>query len=132
MSFAPRPMLAAAAALAALSFASPALADIGGEWHVTGQLAGRNFVVDCRFDPKGGQLGGQCVSLSTGDDKVKAGKVYKLSKGAVNGNQVAWTYATSVLFMSVDIDYAGTMTGDRMSGTVSAAGRKGNFAAVRK
>ncbi|HEX7856145.1 MAG TPA: hypothetical protein VF503_20890 [Sphingobium sp.] len=119
-----------AIALAAIS--SPALADIGGAWHVTGEISGRNFVVDCRFDPKGTQFGGQCISLSTGDDKVKAGKSYKLTKGAVSGDQILWTYQTTVLFMGVDINYAGTLKGDHINGTISAGGRKGNFSAIRK
>ncbi|MFT3964418.1 MAG: hypothetical protein QM690_00865 [Sphingobium sp.] len=112
---------------------SPAFAGIGGGWHVTGEIAGRKFTADCRFDPQGtAQFGGECIALSTGEETVKAGKSYKLTQGSVSGNQVRWGYPTKVMFLSVDIQYAGTLSGDRINGTISAAGRKGTFAAVRK
>lgn len=121
-----------AGAIALAALASPASADVGGAWRVTGEISGRNFAVDCRFDARGSQLGGECVSLSTGEAKVKPGKIYRLKKGSVSGNQVQWSYPTTVLFMSVDINYSGTINGDRMTGTISAAGRKGSFNATRK
>ncbi|MET0365412.1 MAG: hypothetical protein ABW169_12250 [Sphingobium sp.] len=119
------------AVTALLSF-SPAFADIGGTWRVTGEISGRKFISDCHFDPRASKIGGECVTLATGEDKVKPGKIYKLTSGSVSGNQVQWGYPTKVLFMSVDILFAGTLNGDRIGGTISAAGRKGNFAAVRK
>ncbi|HEX7873949.1 MAG TPA: hypothetical protein VF475_13620 [Sphingobium sp.] len=122
----------ALSAIALASLSSTAFADVGGAWRVTGEISGRKFTSDCRFDPRGSQIGGQCVALATGDDKVKPGKLYKLTSGSVTGNQVQWGYPTKVFFMSVDILFAGTLNGDRIGGTISAAGRKGNFTAVRK
>lgn len=111
---------------------SSAMAQVAGPWHVTGDVNGKAFAVDCRFAPDGAQFGGVCVDAATGDAKVKAGNAHKLTQGTLTGNQVRWTYQTSVLFMSVDIAFAGTLEGDRMTGAITAAGRKGAFTAVRK
>lgn len=111
---------------------SAAMAQVGGVWHVTGNIEGKTFAVDCTFEPRGMQVGGQCVDISTDKAKAKPGKVHKLSKGSTQGQEVRWTYPTKVLMMSIDIDFAGSIDGDRMSGSIAAKGRKGRFSAVRK
>lgn len=120
-------LLCAAGAL----IAGPARAEVAGNWRVSGDISGRAFVVDCHFAPKGHDFGGTCVDTATGDAKV-AGKTHVLTQGSATGNAVRWTYPTKVLFMSIDIDFAGTMAGNRIVGNVSAKGRKGTFSAVRQ
>lgn len=119
-------------AVAWLLSSSPASAEVAGTWRVSGEISGRAFVTDCRFEPRGSQFGGVCVDAATGDAKVKAGKAHTLTKGNVSGNQVGWTYQTSVMFMPIDIDFAGTQKGNTIDGTISAKGRTGHFTAVRK
>ncbi|MGC4252369.1 MAG: hypothetical protein QM605_13150 [Sphingobium sp.] len=111
---------------------SAAMAQVAGAWHVTGNIDGKAFAVDCTFEPRGTQFGGQCVDVSTGDGKAKPGKVHKLSQGTTQGHEVRWTYPTKVLMMSINIDFAGSMEGDRMSGSIAAKGQQGRFSAVRK
>jgi hypothetical protein len=120
------------ATVLALAVSAPAHAEIGGSWLVKGDVAGKAFVLDCRFEPRGPQFGGVCVEAAGSDANVKAGKVHKLTQGSLNGNQVHWAYQVSVMFMSVDIGFAGMLAGDRIGGTTSAAGRKGTFTAIRK
>ena len=110
---------------------SPAMAEMAGLWHVTGEVSGRAFVVDCKFAPDGAQFGGVCVDALTGDAKVKAGKAHKLMQGSIVGHQVRWTYPISVMFMSVDLNFAGVQTGNRMTETMAVKGRNGTFAAIR-
>jgi hypothetical protein len=120
-------------ALAPLALmASPAAAQVAGAWHVTGELGGRAFAVDCTFEPRGQELGGACVDLSTGDAKAKAGDSHALTKGAVAGDKVSWTYRASFMIAKFDVSYAGVLKDGRIAGTVTASGRGGAFTAVRK
>lgn len=119
--------------LAALALATPAAAaEVAGPWRVTGDVAGRAFAVDCRFEPHGGAFGGVCVDAATGEAKAQAGKPHPLTKGAVTGSQVRWTYQASFLLAKFDVSYDGVLEGDRITGTLVAGGRKGSFTAVRK
>ncbi|MFT3967629.1 MAG: hypothetical protein QM690_17280 [Sphingobium sp.] len=117
---------------ALLSLPASAMAQVAGTWRLNGNIDGKAFAVDCTFAPRGSQFAGQCVDVSTGETKAKPGKVHKLTQGSVQGNEVRWTYPTKVLMMSVDIDFAGAIEGDRMSGTIAAKGRQGRFSAVRR
>lgn len=126
-------LLKTAALAAGIALASaPAMAEVGGTWHVTGDVDGKPFVIDCKFEPAGSQFGGACVDVASADGKTKGGKVHTLSKGSFNANQVQWTYPVKVMMMSIDIDFAGTMNQNRLAGTVTAKGRKGSFTAIRK
>lgn len=109
-----------------------AMAQTAGRWHVTGDIDGKAFAVDCDFEARGNGLGGQCVDRSTGDTNAKPGKVHRLTKGSIQGREVKWTYQTKVMMMSVDIDFAGTVQEEHMAGTITAKGRRGRFSAVRK
>jgi hypothetical protein len=115
----------------ACAAAAPAMADAGGAWHVTGEISGNKFALDCKFTAEGTVLGGECTGAPDGNPKY-AGKVYQLSKGSVQGSQVSWSYPTSYMFMSFNVNYAGMLSGDHMAGTVEAAGRKGAFSATRE
>ena len=113
-------------------FPAGALAQAAGKWHVTGEIDGKAFAVDCDFQTHGNSLDGQCVDISTGDAKAKPGKVHRLTEGSVQGREVKWTYQTKVLMMAIDIDFAGAVQEERMSGSITAKGRKGKFSAVRR
>jgi hypothetical protein len=112
------------ALLLCLLFASPAAAQLVGAWHVTGQIAGNAFTVDCQFTPDAAGFGGVCVDAANG-------KWHVLSRGSVSGSQVQWSYPASYMMMGFSVTYTGTLSGGSMTGTVTAAGRKGNFTAAR-
>jgi hypothetical protein len=115
----------------ALFFPAPAMAEVAGKWRVTGEISGRSFTLDCRFNERGPQLGGECIDVSTGDSNAKPGKSHILSQGSVQGQDVRWSYSTKVMIMSVEIQFAGKSDGKRMTGTVTAKGRQGSFSAIR-
>lgn len=120
------------ALLSAILLGSPAAAEVTGSWRITGDLSGHAFALDCRFAPQGAKLGGVCVEAASGDPKVHAGTAHPLTRGAVNGNQASWAYQSSFLLSKFDVSFTGVVDGGRISGTVSAAGRKGEFAGARK
>jgi hypothetical protein len=113
--------------------AAPATAQMAGPWKVSGDIAGRAFVVDCRFEPRGAEFGGVCVEAASGDPKlVHAGKSHPVTKATVSGEQVSWSYPASFMLAKFDVSFSGALAGDRIAGKVSAAGRTGAFTAVRK
>ena len=126
---------AGAALLASLALAAPAMAtaadDAAGRWAVTGNVAGRSFTLDCRFVQAAQKLSGACVDGPTGDAKIKGGRSHALTKGAVNGTKVSFTYRSSVGILPFDVDYVGARQGDHMSGQLSALGKTGTFTANR-
>jgi hypothetical protein len=105
--------------------ASPAAAQVAGSWAVNGSVSGHEFVLDCTFAPASTTLGGVCV-------ETKTGKTHPITKGSVNGNQLAWSYKASYMMFNFDVDFAGVMTGGKMAGTVTASGRNGSFTAARQ
>jgi hypothetical protein len=109
--------------LAALLVASvPAQAQSAGGWRVDGAVAGRTFKLDCALQP----AGGICVEAAPG------GKRYALTGYSANGDQATWTFKTKVAFIGITLTFAGRVAGNRMSGTIRAAGRTGAFTAVRR
>jgi hypothetical protein len=110
---------------------TPAAADVSGLWHVAGSISGNAFALDCNFTQQGTALGGECTGAKDGNPKY-VGKLYKLTKGAVDGAQVSWSYPAHYLFMSFNLNYAGLLSGDHIAGTVEASGRKGDFSATRQ
>lgn len=124
--------LSGLALLPVLALASPAAAQVAGAWRVSGRIGDTPFAVDCRFDPRGAGFGGVCVDASTGDPKAHPGKTHTLTRGAVAGRQVSWTYPASFMLVKFDVNFVGMLDGDHIAGAVSASGRKGEFTAVRK
>jgi hypothetical protein len=120
--------------LALLSFllpAAPACADVFGLWRVQGTLSGVAFVLDCHFIPQATGFGGTCTGAPNGDPKY-AGKIYTLKQGFFTGTHVTWGYPSHYLFVSFEVSYLGTLAGDHITGTVTAAGRQGDFTASRE
>jgi hypothetical protein len=124
-------LLMTLAASALVAFSATASAQAVGAWRVSGDISGRQFIVECKFDPQTGGFGGTCVDAATGEASAKPGKAHQLSMGAFDGKQIRWVYSASMMFMPMDVAYVGTLEGNRINGTVSAAGRKGNFTASR-
>lgn len=120
--------------LAPIAMTVPQLANAGaqaqGQWHVTGNVSGHAFSLDCRFEPAGAGFGGVCTEQAAGA-AGHAGKSHTLSRGTLKGNQITWPYPVSVMLMKFDMTFSGTLEGNRISGTASAAGRQGSFVAVR-
>lgn len=108
-------------AIALALSASSAQAEANGAWRVNGAIAGRTFVLDCQFNG----TGGTCVDT----DSKRSNLLTSLS---TTGDQVAWSFKTKVAIMSVTLNFAGRIAGNRMSGTMRAAGRSGTFNAVRR
>lgn len=107
--------------LVLLAVGSAGQAQVAGTWRVNGAISGRTFVLDCRFEERGGT----CTDASAG------GKTHPLTSFSANGRQARWTFATRVVLMSVTLAFDGRIEGNRMSGTMTAAGRHGTFTAVR-
>ena len=55
-----------------------------------------------------------------------------LISGAVNGDQVKWTYQSHWGLIKFDVLYAGKLTGAAMKGTVGTAGHVGVFTAAKE
>jgi hypothetical protein len=126
-------LTAALALLSTALAASPAAAaSVSGSWRVTGAVSDRPFTLDCRFEPRGGGFGGVCVEVAGGDAHVQPGKSHAVNDGAVTGSKVSWSYPVSIMMLKLDIAFTGTLDADRMSGSVTTAGRKGAFTAMRK
>jgi hypothetical protein len=120
------------AAMAALCMVDPAWAEgAGGRWAVAGNVDGKNFTLDCRFEQAGQSITGACTDGPTGDAKVEGGRSHALLEGRAVGEAVSWTYESSYLFIKFNVNYAGVREGEHMSGTISAAGKAGTFIANR-
>ncbi len=101
--------------------ATSAEAEASGAWRIDGAIAGRTFQLDCRFDG----AKGACVD-------VASGKSQPLTSLTAGGDQVAWSFKTKVMLMSITLNFDGRIAGNRMNGTMRAAGRTGNFTGVRR
>lgn len=105
-----------------LAIASSAQAQTNGAWRVNGAIAGRNFVLDCRFEG----AGGVCTDAEAGGKRS-----HKLKSFTMTGDRVAFSFDTKVMLMSIALNFVGRVAGDRMNGTMSAAGRNGTFTGQR-
>jgi hypothetical protein len=123
-------------ALALLSVALPAFpaaAQVAGPWFVAGVISGTPFASDCRFeDHGGGAFGGVCIDSAVGNPRGKPGTVHELTMGEVKDGQVSWAYGASFMLAKFNVDFTGVLAGGRMTGTITAFGRKGGFTATRK
>lgn len=119
----------ALAMAAVLALAVPACAaaedSIAGAWKIDGHVDGKDFVINCRFDPHGQSFGGACLDNSPDPKRT-------LTSGIVNGDQVKWTYQSHKGIFTFTVTYAGKFTGKTMSGTVGAVGHTGTFTGIRQ
>ena len=130
----------ATAALAATLFAAPqapaaqdsaATTGAAGRWVVSGKVGPFAFTLNCRFEETGATLTGACIDGATSDARVKGGRRHDLTRGAVTGDHVSFSYQSSFMLSRFNVDYVGVMQGDHMSGTVVANGQSGAFTAAR-
>jgi hypothetical protein len=110
--------------LPAILLSSPAAAQIAGSWQVSGKVGSNAFLTNCQFTPSGSGFGGSCVESKTGKHRV-------LTKGSTSGALVQWSYPASFMMMNFDVDFAGTLNGNSITGTVTASGHEGTFTATR-
>jgi hypothetical protein len=109
-------------ALALLPCAASVQADSGNTWRVNGAIGGRTLVLDCNLV----QSSGSCVDAAPGS------KAKRLTSLSTSGDRASWSFQTRHLFMNITLSFNGRIAGDRMSGTMSAAGRSGTFTAERR
>jgi hypothetical protein len=110
--------------LGAILLASPAAAQIAGSWQISGKIGSHAFVTNCQFAPSTPGFGGVCI-------ESKTGKQHVLAKGSIVGTQVQWSYPASFMMMNFNVNFAGTLTGNSITGTVIASGHDGTFTATR-
>jgi len=118
-------VLAALISVSTMGTASAADDPVSGSWIVHGKISGFQFTLTCRFDQKGQALGGTCYDGGTN-------KPHPLTRGAVSGDQVSWTYQSSYLFKTFDATYSGTLSGASIRGVATAPGHEGNFTAEKQ
>jgi hypothetical protein len=112
------------ALLPAIMLAEPAAAQVTGSWQVSGKVGSTAFLTNCQFTPNSNGFGGVCV-------ESKTGKHHVLAKGSINGSKVQWSYPASFMMMTFDVNFAGTLSGNSITGTVAASGHDGIFTATR-
>ncbi|HEX4181717.1 MAG TPA: hypothetical protein VHY34_00470 [Caulobacteraceae bacterium] len=119
--------LAIGAAVVVLGLPTLAVANdpVAGEWRVNGRVDGKDFVVNCHFDRHGDALSGACFDGGT-DQR------HPLISGAVNGDQVKWTYQSHYLLIKFDVLYDGKLDGGSMKGSVGTSGHVGAFTAIKQ
>ena len=118
------------AALALASLASPAMAeDASGRWRVAGSVSGVSFTLDCKFQQTNQALSGVCVDTGISDKTIKVGRARTLTKGAVTGEAISWTYKSNKGPFVFDVNYSGVRKGDHAAGKIDVVGRTGTFTA---
>jgi len=98
---------------------------VAGVWTVHGKVAAFQFNLSCHFEPKGGSLVGTCYDAGTN-------KPHPLTRGAVNGDHISWTYQSSYLFKTFDATYSGTLAGGSIKGDIAVPGYRGQFTAEKQ
>ena len=117
-------------ALLLAGLAMPAQASVTGVWRVTGTISGKNFVLDCNFQPHGTVLGGECAKAP--GNGQGAGQPLAFTTGEVSGSAISWSYQAHYMLKTFSMNYTGQLKGSQIQGTVEAAGRQGQFTAVRE
>jgi hypothetical protein len=123
----------AAATLALSAFAGPAAAmdTAAGRWAIEGRVGDKAFTLDCRFNQSGQAISGACVDGDTHDARVKGGRSHTLTRGSLQGDQIAFAYRSSFGIIGFEARYAGVLSGDRITGSLAALGAKGEFTGHR-
>lgn len=106
-----------------LGGAISARAETPQAWRVDGAISGRSFALDCRFE-KGG---GVCIDAASGGQRS-----HPLISLSSSGDRISWSFNTRVVLANIRLAFDGRIAGNRMEGTVKAAGRTGTFVAARR
>ena len=115
--------LPAIIALATVLSASSALAaddPVSGTWKLHGKVSAFAFDLTCDFKRDGQAIGGTCYDGGTN-------KPHPLTRGAIAGDRISWTYQSSYLLNKFDASYTGLLSGASIKGEVIAPGYRGNF-----
>jgi hypothetical protein len=117
-----------AAAFAAALLSTPALAQVStlsGAWRLSAKVASVPFKLLCTFDQTGDRLSGVCQEPS-------GHKAHPLTGGVVQGDRVTFKHEGRFLLNTFDVNYAGVVDGDTISGQIDVFGHTGDFTAVRE
>jgi hypothetical protein len=115
------------AVLAVVALSTPAVAQdspLSGAWRLSAKVASVPFHLICRFEQMGGKLGGKCLDPA-------GHRNLPLTAGSVDGDHVTFTHGGSFLLNKFDVNYAGVIDGDRITGRIDVFGHSGDFVAVR-
>jgi len=125
---------ALAAALSAIALSTPAFAQnpgalsqsaqLAGAWRLTAKVASVPYDLVCRFEQSGEDVGGVCADADDGTG-------HKLTGGHIDGDKVSFRHRGHFMFAKFDVNYAGVVEGDHMSGQIAVFGHTGAFTAVR-
>ncbi len=119
--------LIAAALITALSATSALAADdaVTGAWKLHGKVSAFSFDLRCDFKRDGQAIGGTCYDAGTN-------KPHPLTRGAVVGDRISWSYQSNYLFNKFDAAYSGLLSGTSIKGEVTAPGYRGSFTAEKQ
>ncbi|MGB2908042.1 MAG: hypothetical protein WBB73_13130 [Candidatus Aminicenantaceae bacterium] len=110
-------------ALALLSLAGYALADVSGTWEMTRE--GRDGPMTSDFTIK--QDGSKITVTMPGR---QGGEM--VGEGTIDGNAIQWTITRETQRGEMVMEYKGTVDGDSMSGTMSVMDRESEWTAKKK
>lgn len=114
--------------------ASPALAQdpaVAGAWLLSANVSNNPYNLICHFEQTGDHLGGNCVEAEKNGEAAKDAHPLHLTAGKIDGGHVAFSHPGHYFVMSFNVNYAGVVEGDHMTGKINVFGHKGSFTAVR-
>ena len=128
-----------AVVLAAGAIATPAFAQdtpheggpLSGAWKLSAKVASVPFNLICRFAQTGSRLEGSCVKASANKTAAANAAPIPLTAGTVDGAHVTFKHNGKFLLKTFDVNYAGVVNGDEMTGHIDVFGHSGDFVAVR-
>jgi hypothetical protein len=96
-------------------------ADVVGTWEMLSKGPQGDFTGDLVLQQNGNSIHGT-VETNFGDGQVE---------GKVKGDSIQFDASLAMEVGSIDVNYSGTVSGDRMKGTYKAADTAGTWTAVR-
>ncbi|HYB60340.1 MAG TPA: hypothetical protein VEH50_02580 [Methylomirabilota bacterium] len=96
-------------------------ADVVGTWEMLSKGPQGDFTGDLVLQQNGNSIHGT-VETNFGDGQVE---------GKVKGDLIQFDASLAMEVGSIDVNYSGTVSGDRMKGTYKAADTAGTWTAVR-
>ncbi len=122
-----------AVASAAIALATSAFAEdapLSGAWRLSANVESIPIDMLCHIQQAGDRLQGTCVETLTRAPMTRAGRSHALT-GRVTGDRVTFSHGGRFLLSSFDVNYAGVLDGNRMTGRIDVFGHTGDFTAVR-
>jgi len=97
-------------------------ADVGGTWEMLTRGPQGDYTGDLVIRQEGAVIHGT-VGTNFGDGPIE---------GKIKGTAIQFEATLAMQEGSIDVDYSGTVSGDRMKGTYKAADTNGTWTAVRQ